>query len=133
MSKPLIVYWSANSGGTKRFAENLATETIPIEAYDGKAPYVLLTPTYDQPRGTMTPKPVEEWLTKHAANMVGVIGAGNLNFGANYCQAAKDIAAQHDIPILHRVDIPGNSGDTRTVDAGMGKHWHTLLEMRGLT
>lgn len=132
MSKPLIVYWSANSGGTKRLAENLDTETIPLESYDGTSPYVLMTPTYDQPRGGFTPRPVQDFLTEHTANMVGAIGTGNLNFGANYCQAAKDIAAQHDVPILHRVDLPGNSQDYRTIDRGMFNHWGELLLRRGI-
>ena len=133
MSKPLIVYWSSNSGGTKRVAEALATETVELADYDGASPYVLACPTYDQPRGGFTPKPVQQFLEEHAQLMVGVIGTGNLNFQEYYCQAAIDISKQHGVPIAHRVDIMGTPDDYRTIDAGMAQHWQTLLDMRGLT
>ena len=133
MSQPLIVYWSSNSGGTKRVAEALAANTVELADYDGTSPYVLMTPTYDQPRGGFTPKPVQTFLDKHAHLMVGVLGLGNRNFGEHYCQAAIDISKQHNIPIVHRIDIMGSEDDYRTIDAGMTRHWQTLLKMRGLT
>ena len=133
MSKPLIVYWSSNSGGTRRVAEALNTDTVELADYDGTSPYVLMTPTYDQPRGGFTPKPVQQFLEKYAHRMVGVLGVGNLNFQEYYCQAAIDISKQHDIPIVHRIDIMGTADDYRTIDAGMTQHWQTLLDMRVLT
>ena len=133
MSKPLIVYWSSNSGGTRRVAEALATDTVELEDYGGTSPYVLACPTYDQPRGGFTPKPVQQFLEEHAHLMVGVLGVGNLNFGEHYCQAAIDISKQHNVPIVHRIDIMGTADDYRTIDAGMTQHWQTLLKMRGLT
>ena len=133
MSKPLIVYWSSNSGGTRRVAEALNTDTVELAEYDGTSPYVLLTPTYDQPRGGFTPRPVQTFLDKHAHLMVGVAGSGNMNFGEHYCQAAIDISKRHNVPIVHRIDIMGTVDDYRTIDAGMTQHWQTLLDMRGLT
>lgn len=133
MSDPLIVYWSSNSGGTKRVAEALTTKTVELADYDGISPYVIMCPTYDQPRGGFTPKPVQQFLDEHAQLMVGVIGTGNLNFQEHYCQAGKDISKEHGVPIVHRIDIMGTSEDYRTIDAGMAQHWQTLLEMRGLT
>ena len=133
LNKPLIVYWSSNSGGTKRVAEALATDTVELADYDGTSPYVMLTPTYDQPRGGFTPKPVQAFLEEYAHLMVGVAGSGNMNFGKHYCQAAIDISKQHNIPIVHRIDIMGTEDDYRTIDGGMARHWRTLLEMRGLT
>ena len=132
MSKPLIVYWSSNSGGTRRVAEALATDTVELAGYDGVSPYVLACPTYDQPRGGFTPKPVQQFLEEHAANMIGVLGVGNLNFQEYYCQAAIDISKQHGVPIVHRIDIMGTVDDYCTIDSGMTQHWQTLLEMRGL-
>lgn len=133
MSKPLIVYWSSNSGGTKRVAEALATDTVELNDYDGTSPYVLMTPTYDQPRGGFTPKPVQQFLEEHAANMVGVLGLGNRNFGEKYCQAAHDISKQLNVPVLWRIEIMGSQEDLTVVDSGIREHWHTLLDMRGLT
>ena len=133
MSKPLIVYWSSNSGGTRRVAEALNTDTVELADYDGTSPYVLACPTYDQPRGGFTPKPVQQLLEEYAHLMVGVLGLGNRNFGEHYCQAAIDISKQHNVPIVHRIDIMGTVDDYRTIDAGMTQHWQTLLDMRGLT
>lgn len=133
MSKPLIVYWSSNSGGTKRVAEALNTDTVELAGYDGTSPYALACPTYDQPRGGFTPKPVQQFLEEHAHLMVGVAGTGNMNFGKHYCQAAIDISEKHNVPIVHRIDIMGTEDDYRTIDAGMAQHWQTLLDMRGLT
>ena len=95
MSNPLIVYWSSNSGGTRRVAEALATDTVELVDYDGTSPYVLMTPTYDQPRGGFTPKPVQTFLDKHAAKMIGVLPTGNLNFQEYYCQAGIDISKEY--------------------------------------
>ena len=133
MSKPLIVYWSSNSGGTRRVAEALNTNTVELAGYDGASPYVMLTPTYDQPRGGFTPRPVTQFLEKYAHLMVGVCGTGNLNFQEYYCQAGKDISKQYGVPIVHRIDIMGSEDDYRTIDGGMKQHWQTLLDMRGLT
>ena len=114
-------------------AEALDTDTVELAGYDGASPYVLACPTYDQPRGGFTPKPVQQFLEDHAHLMVGVLGVGNLNFQEYYCQAAIDISKQHNVPIVHRIDIMGTVDDYRTIDAGMAQHWQTLLDMRGLT
>ena len=131
MSKPLIVYWSSNSGGTRRVAEALNTSTVELSGYDGTSPYVLLTPTYDQPRGGFTPRPVQAFLDKHAHLMVGVIGSGNRNFGDHYCQAAHDISKQFNVPVLWRIEIMGSQEDLTVVDSGMREHWGRLLSMAG--
>ena len=133
MSKPLIVYWSSNSGGTKRVAEALDTDTVELSDYDGASPYVLACPTYDRPRGGFTPKPVQQFLEEHAHLMVGVLGLGNRNFGEKYCQAAHDISKQFNVPVLWRIEIMGSQEDLAIVDSGMTQHWQTLLDMRGLT
>ena len=133
MSKPLIVYWSSNSGGTRRVAEALNTNTVEPSGYDGTSPYVLMCPTYDQPRGGFTPKPVQQFLEEHAHLMVGVIGLGNRNFGEKYCQAAHDISKQFNVPALWRIEIMGSQEDLTIVDSRIAQHWQTLLDMRGLT
>ena len=114
-------------------AEALSTDTVELADYDGISPYVLACPTYDQPRGGFTPKPVQQFLDSNAHLMVGVLGVGNLNFQEYYCQAAIDISKEYGVPIVHRIDIMGTVDDYRTIDAGMDQHWHTLLHMRGLT
>ena len=95
-------------------------------------PFIILCPSFDQPRGGFTPKPVEKFLEQHGHWLVGVLGAGNLNFGEHFCQAAKDISAQHNVPVLHRIDIMGNENDYEVIDRGVKQHWGTLLNMKGL-
>ena len=133
MSKPLIVYWSSNSGGTRRVAEALNTNTVELADYDGTSPYVLACPTYDQPRGGFTPKPVQQFLEEHAHLMVGVLGLGNRNFGEKYCQAAHDISKQFNVPVLWRIEIMGSQEDLAIVDSGMSEHWGRLLSMAGIS
>ena len=133
MSKPLIVYWSSNSGGTKRAAERLNTKTVELKNYDGTSPYIIMSPSFDQPRGGFTPKPVEQFLNKYADKMIGVLPTGNLNFGQYFCQSGRDISTEHGVPIVYRIDLPGNTEDYLNIDSGITQHWHTLLHMRGLT
>ena len=131
MSKPLIVYWSSNSGGTRRVAEALSTNTVELAEYDGTSPYVLMTPTYDQPRGGFIPKPVQQFLEEYAHLMVGVIGLGNRSFGDKFCMGAHDISKQFNVPVLWRIEIMGSQEDLTVVDSGMREHWGRLLSMAG--
>ena len=131
MSKPLIVYWSSNSGGTRRVAEALNTPTVELADYDGISPYVLACPTYDQPRGGFTPRPVQQFLEEHAHLMVGVIGLGNRSFGDKFCMGAHEISKQFNVPVLWRIEIMGSQEDLTVVDSGMREHWGRLLSMAG--
>ena len=133
MGNPLIVYWSSNSGGTKRAAERLETKTVELKNYDGTSPYIIMCPSFDQPRGGFTPKPVEQFLNEHASKMIGVLPTGNLNFGEYFCQSGRDISSAYRVPIVYRVDLPGDTEDYRNIDNGIEQHWQTLLDMRGLT
>ena len=114
-------------------AEALNTDTVELDEYDGVSPYVLACPTYDQPRGGFTPKPVQKFLEEHAHLMVGVLGVGNRSFGDKFCMAAHDISKQFNVPVLWRIEIMGSQEDLAVVDSGMKQHWQTLLHMRGLT
>ena len=122
---PLIYYWSSPTGNTKALADKLKHTAKPI-GEDSTQPYVLLTPSYDQPRGGFIPKQVERFLEHNSHNLIGVIGTGNINFGQHYCQAAKDIAKEHDVPLLARVDLRGNENDINKINTGLDTHWQTL-------
>jgi len=130
VSEPLIVYWSSNSGHTKALADKLEANTVELADYDGTSPYVLMCPTYDQPHGGFTPKPVQTFLEKHAHLMVGVVGVGNRAFGAHYCQAAHGISAKYGVPVLWRVEIMGTEKDYVVIDHGINQHWAALASMR---
>lgn len=133
MGSPIIYYWSSNSGGTRRVAEQLKTPTVIIdEAGEAKHPFVIMTPSFDQPRGGFTPKPVEKFLEQHGDYLIGVIGCGNVNFLHHYCQAAADISKQYCVPTLWRLDVMGNERDYQVIDSGIATHWQKLIELKGL-
>ncbi|MDA7967048.1 class Ib ribonucleoside-diphosphate reductase assembly flavoprotein NrdI, partial [Ruegeria sp.] len=89
---PALVYFSSKSGNTHRFVSRLGlisfripTEMGPLP--DPEGPYVLICPTYADGEGRgAVPKQVIRFLNDPArrAGIVGVIGAGNRNFGATY-------------------------------------------------
>lgn len=133
MSSPIVYYWSSNSGGTRRVAESLKTTTLPIhEVETVDSPFVIMTPSFDQPRGGFTPKPVERFLEQHGGYLIGVVGTGNTNFLHHYCQAAADISEQYKVPTLWRLDVMGNERDYQVIDDGIATHWQKLIKLRGL-
>ncbi|WCZ36047.1 class Ib ribonucleoside-diphosphate reductase assembly flavoprotein NrdI [Corynebacterium heidelbergense] len=130
---PLAYYWSSPSGNTKALADKLQCETRPI-GEGATAPYILITPTYEQPRaGNTIPPQVARWLENNHSLLVGVIGTGNRNFGGLFCRAAVDVSTTYRVPVLHRCELRGTDADTRTIDAGIAQHFDTLTRLRGIT
>ena len=128
---PLIYYWSSPTGNTAALARKLPHTTLPISPHTHTTqPYILIVPSYDQPRGGFIPKQVERFLEHNSHNMIGVIGTGNINFGQHYCQAAKDIAKQYGVPLLARVDMRGNEQDLARITQGIDTHWDTLCRRK---
>lgn len=99
---PIIYYWShPNTRNTEEVARRIERE-LGIEVRhilnskkEADSPYVLMTPTYEgkvDARDPYIPNAVKRWLKASRARrqlIVGVIGTGNLNFGAEYCMALK--------------------------------------------
>lgn len=99
----LVVYYSSTSEYTHRFVGKLdhPTRRLPLLTKDETLlvdePFVLVTPTYGAgPNRGAVPKQVIKFLNieSNRRHLVGVIGAGNTNFGAEYCRAAKTVAAK---------------------------------------
>lgn len=126
-----IHYWSSSTRNTEALANKLATPTArigqdPVEDYT-----VLLCPTYEQPRlGDYIPRPVRTWLGHNGQWVIGVIGTGNRNFGADYCRAAHDIADCLQVPVLYRCELMGTPTDIDAIDTGIRQHWETLIQLR---
>ncbi|MCQ9367294.1 class Ib ribonucleoside-diphosphate reductase assembly flavoprotein NrdI [Brevibacterium sp. 50QC2O2] len=125
----LVVYYSSSSEYTHKFARKLRhpTQRLPLLTRDEMPeidePYVLITPTYGAgPNRGSVPKQVKKFLATAKANrtnLLGVIGAGNTNFGQNYCRAADLVAAKCNVPVLYRFELLGTPEDVAKVDEGL--------------
>ncbi len=132
---PTTVYFSSASENTKRFIEKVGVDAIPV-ALRGAQPelddtYVLVTPSYG---GGELPKQVERFLAtgRNAQLIRGVIGAGNTNFGEDYCKAAKSISAQYGVPLLYKFELMGTPDDVTNVRRGLGRFLASLAQDEGV-
>ena len=121
---PQIVYFSSVSENTKRFVEKLdaPSQRIPLHKEDTvlrlSEPFILVTPTYGAGKDSgAVPKQIIRFLNdpENRKNLVGVIGAGNTNFGSAYCLAAEIIAAKCNVPVLYRLEVFGTPEDVTAV------------------
>ncbi|EFG47875.1 nrdI protein [Brevibacterium mcbrellneri ATCC 49030] len=124
----LIVYYSSPSEYTHRFVQKLSHESrrLPLltseDTIEVHEPYVLITPTYGAgPNRGSVPKQVKKFLAQpvNREHIVGVIGAGNTNFGSNYCRAAKLVSAKLQVPVLYMFELLGTQDDVEKVDKGL--------------
>lgn len=140
MFEPRIVYFSSVTENTKRFVDKLGYPSeriglkIKSELLEVDYPYILITPTYKGGANTgAVPRQVINFLNneKNRGYAIGVVSAGNINFGADFCIAADVISSKINIPILHRFELMGMPQDVEIVQNGINEHWDKLLEMRG--
>ncbi|WP_309133235.1 class Ib ribonucleoside-diphosphate reductase assembly flavoprotein NrdI [Brevibacterium sp.] len=126
----LLVYYSSSSGYTHRFVGKLRHPSLrlPILTKDEtlriEEPFVLVTPTYGAgPNRGAVPKQVIKFLNieSNRRHLMGVIGAGNTNFGEEYCRAAHRVAAKCHVPVLYRVELLGTPEDVEAVNLGLDK------------
>ncbi|MET3143350.1 UNVERIFIED_ORG: protein involved in ribonucleotide reduction [Arthrobacter sp. UYEF10] len=132
-----LIYFSSNSENTSRFVAKLGRELarIPLHAKDAPLlatrPYVLVVPTYGGTGGEgSVPKQVIRFLNDPQNRQLirGVIGAGNTNFGDNYCMAADIIAAKCNVPRLYRFELMGTPEDVARVHNGLDTFWTRLSQ-----
>lgn len=128
----MIVYFSSVSENTKRFVDKLdiPAERIPLR-WDSKSPlvvdykFVLVTPTYGGGNeGSTVPKQVVKFLNiaQNRANLVGVVGMGNTNFGSHFCRAADIIAEKTGVPVLHKGEVLGTKEDVEITREKIEQH-----------
>ena len=130
-----LIYFSSASENTRRFVEKLGRDSarIPLHQREPELvatePFVLVVPTYGGTGGEgSVPKQVIRFLNNpRNRNLIrGVIGAGNTNFGDNFCMAGDIIAFKCQIPHLYRFELMGTPDDVHLVNQGLDKFW-TLL------
>ncbi|GHB09575.1 class Ib ribonucleoside-diphosphate reductase assembly flavoprotein NrdI [Modicisalibacter luteus] len=118
-----LVYFSTQSGNTRRFVEKLGlpAQRIPSsrrESLRVERPYVLVVPTYgDGDPRTSVPGPVIRFLndTHNRALIRGVVAGGNTNFGSAFGLAGRVIAHKCQVPLLHRFELMGTPEDVLKV------------------
>jgi protein involved in ribonucleotide reduction len=132
-----LIYFSSTSENTKRFVQKLGVDAarIPLLAREpallATEPYVLVLPTYGGTGGEgSVPKQVIRFLNdpRNRQQLRGVIGAGNTNFGDNYCMAGDIVAAKCNVPHLYRFELMGTSEDVQRVQQGLEEFWTRLSQ-----
>ena len=132
-----LIYFSSTSENTKRFVAKLGIDAarIPLHARESplvaSEPYVLVVPTYGGTGGEgSVPRQVIRFLNdpRNRQQLRGVIGAGNTNFGANYCMAGDIIAAKCQVPHLYRFELMGTPEDVQRVQQGLEEFWTRLSQ-----
>ena len=129
-----LVFYSSGSRNTARFVEALGRPALripirrdaPMPAPEG--PFVLICPTYADGTGAgAVTKQVIRFLNDPArrALILGVIGAGNRNFGPTFALAARIIADKCKIPLLDRFELAGTETDIARIRAGLEHFWGT--------
>lgn len=127
---PGLVYYSSRSGNTQRFITALGLPALRIEEeldaslplVDG--PFVLVSPTYADGEGNgAVPKQIIRFLNVPANRdkIIGVIGAGNRNFGETFALASRIIAKKCNVPVLYTFELAGTQTDISRVRAGLEK------------
>jgi protein involved in ribonucleotide reduction len=132
-----LIYFSSTSENTQRFVVKLGIDAarIPLHARESplvaSEPYVLVVPTYGGTGGEgSVPKQVIRFLNdpRNRQQLRGVIGAGNTNFGDNYCMAGDIIAAKCKVPHLYRFELMGTPEDVSRVQQGLEEFWTRLSQ-----
>jgi protein involved in ribonucleotide reduction len=132
-----LIYFSSASENTRRFIKKLGSDAarIPLHAKDEPLiacePFVLVVPTYGGTGGEgSVPKQVIRFLNnpQNRRLLRGVIGAGNTNFGDNYCMAGDIIAAKCKVPHLYRFELMGTPEDVARVQKGLEEFWTRLSQ-----
>lgn len=135
-----IVYFSSTTRNTDRFVRKLELPAARIPLRKSEAPlqvdtpFVLICPTYgggasvtgDESRPV--PKQVIRFLNdpSNRSLLRGVIAAGNLNFGRDFCRAGEVISAKCRVPYLYRFELMGTPHDVDRVREGLAEFEESL-------
>lgn len=121
----MIVYYSRTNNTKKMLAKlNMEIDCVSIDKYSGIGKYVLVTPSYGLGE---VPKEVDEFLAKHSKNMIAVIGGGNRNWGLRFCNGAKIISRDYNVPLLYKFELTGLKNEIKDIRKVIGEiKWNTL-------
>jgi protein involved in ribonucleotide reduction len=137
--RPRIVYFSSVTENTKHLVDRLPFESkrIPLRRSDPflhvTEPYVLFVPSYGGGQeNSAVPKQVVQFLNdrRNRELCLGIVSAGNMNFGEHYCIAGKIISQKLHVPVFYRFEIRGMPGDTERIEQGLREVFERYAEGR---
>lgn len=121
-----IVYFTSNSGNTRRFVEKLDHPATQIK--NGliiDEPFILFMPTYADTSGANSVcTPIKNFLNIeiNRRKMVGVVGFGNKNFGQMFAIGSNVVSIKCGVPLLHKVELFGTQDDVRVIEDRIRKY-----------
>ena len=132
-----IVYFSSTTRNTERFVQKLdiPAARIPLRRADAPLtvdePFVLVCPTYGGGASSTggnsrpVPKQVIQFLNDPSNRELlrGVIAAGNINFGEDFCKAGDIISAKCQVPHMYKFELFGTPRDVQRVHDGLEEFW----------
>ena len=136
---PLVVYFSSVTRNTDRFIAKLPVRSLrlPLKTSeptpDLDEPFVLAVPSYGRPSGAgSVPPQVVKFLNRpgNRQHLMGVLGAGNTNFGPLFCVAAEKVAVKCQVPLLYKFELMGTEEDVEKVTQGLDKFWQASMQPR---
>lgn len=140
----LLTYFSSTTENTHRFVQKLDFPALRIPLRKGDPellvdePHVLIVPTYGGGAGMTgefsrpVPRQVIKFLNVESNRKLlrGVIAAGNLNFGVDFCKAGDIVADKCGVPYLYRFELMGTDEDVVRVNEGL-REFEAALRAQG--
>lgn len=89
----------------------------------GNGPVVMFVPSYGGDSHALVPSPVVKFLNGWGAEgrgrVVGVVAAGNRNFGATFAAGGREVARKLGVPVAGVAELSGMPGEIADVVAGI--------------
>lgn len=108
----LVVYISL-TGNTRRFVKKLNMDSLEVQQMNPNVEvsedFVFILPTYSDTLTDIASQFIE--YKDNRKYIKGIIGGGERNFGRRYIFSAKDLAKEHDIPLIFDLEKSGSSKD----------------------
>ncbi len=105
-----VVYASRTGNIEKFLAKAGVSDSLKIVEGCEKISNNYILITYTSGLGEI-PKEVENFVKHNSSFLKGVIGSGNRNWGSSYCNGAKLISQNHNIPLLMTFELSGRISD----------------------
>lgn len=81
-------------------------------------PTILFVPSYGGNSSRLVPPPVVKYLNEWGGgrdNVVGVVAAGNRNFGSMFCAGGIRVAQKLGVPLLGMAELAGQPNELPTI------------------